>query len=331
VPLGLKDRFMVRKYFFLLNKLLRRKKRITTLVLHFVIFGVFSFIVPQQTFAQQEGILETRAKEIVSAKYNIQIDTLKIVGSTIGHYQYSGKASHNFKVIDSNENGYEVHLSESGQELAEDALSQENLAVKLKKYGKLDPDLAQKLSNTPHYKALRVIITIQSPRIESPVTRPNMSKEELIEIRKDFSQRSNASAQSATQLVVTKLQSLGYHAKNIGNGFITTELPPNVIKEVEQWDEVSAISDGSKKSYPLFTNNELLNPYLATIILTGLAILIPTLIIRSKKKGRKAFSKLILFSLAFLILILVSTVILYILNYFSLFHFNATMQSGFAQ
>lgn len=202
-----------------------------------------------------------KAKDLISSKHNISKDKLKVANARDAAFEFSGKTAHGVKLIDDKGVIYSTLLDDDGNELDHEKLVKEDLDAKHTKYGKFEPGFFERLSKTPEDQPVKAIISLKLP-LYDPVIYPNFTipddghnatKQQYEELDKQSFEKYEQNTVPATNLVLEKLKSKGFEAEGT-NGVISVELSPKVLKELQKWDEIESVEDGSIKYTPMLAS-----------------------------------------------------------------------------
>jgi hypothetical protein len=204
-------------------------------------FLVVAALAPPQRKAPKE--LEPVALKLAAQRYNIPVEYLEVETSGTASYYYSGKQANVFTIGDKrNDNAYQVSLDDKGKALDEKKLGAEDLAARFAKYGKLWPDLWEKLKTASPDEDISVIISLD---LGSDKDRPQ-DDDNTYETEEHFMKRLRAYNDAREKRVVEpvrrKLVQLGYEPFITSGGYVGLNVKPAVIKEIEKWPEVRMIS-----------------------------------------------------------------------------------------
>ncbi len=208
--------------------------------------------------ARQDPKFAETAKEIIEKKNNIDKNKLKIANASDAQFIYSGKKAHSIKLIDDRGVIYGITLDDAGRELDDKILAAEDLGIKKAKYGKFEPAFFEKLTNEPIEKPVKAIIVLKIPYFD-PLSRPagqlpdngsNISQNEIDKLNKDEKELLDSKSKPVLEAVIKKFNDKGYDISGITDGLVSIELPIKVLKEIQEWDEVEGINDGTTKYKP---------------------------------------------------------------------------------
>jgi hypothetical protein len=203
--------------------------------------------------------LEPVALRLIAEQHNLQVADLEITNSHISTYPNSGRKANVFSITDKrSDEDYDIAIDDNGHVLDRAKLADEDRAVRLARYGKLSPDLAELLKTAPPDQEISVTISLNLPpdddRPKDPSTMNSeklkrmteREKKRLDEQGEEYDRQleayNNARAKRVVQPVVERLKALGYDPEVIGNtGHIGLKLKPAMIKQVERWKEVREI------------------------------------------------------------------------------------------
>lgn len=208
---------------------------------------------------KQDPKFAEKAKDLISVKNKVSKDKLKVANAKDAEFQFSGKKSHDVKLIDEQGKIYGLSLDDNGQELDYNALVKEDLEAKKVKYGKFEPSFFEKLTKEPDDKPVKAIIALHVPYYD-PVSRPwgqlpdngsNISQEQIDKLNTKEYEDYITHLQPVIGSITEKLKAKGNVIKieSIA-GSISIELSPKVLKEIQSWDEIDGISDGNIKLTP---------------------------------------------------------------------------------
>lgn len=236
-----------------------------------IICGSAFILLPDNATAQQDDTPENaqkekqdtkytdKAKDLISEKHNVPKDKLKVANEKEAVFQYAGKKSHDVKLIDDKGNIYGESLGEDGQELDHDALVKEDLDAKHAKYGKFEPNFFEKISKEPEDKPVKAILSLKIPYYEPvhypdihiPDTGSNPTQEQLEALDKKESEEFKAHVHPVIDSIVEKLKARGHEINSKDTeGILSVELSPKEMKEIQNWDEIDGIVDGSLEAVP---------------------------------------------------------------------------------
>lgn len=207
---------------------------------------VFSLI--QASKADAPGNLTNLARERIAQMTRRPISRLSVVNSSEITYEIQNLTAFEFKVMD-NESGeiYGITLNRSGQELNSAQLQTNEQAAYVAQYGKLDPELAQKITTYPANKPIRVTIWLKEPSSTS-VQSSNPSHSSLTsaeQINAFFTQvktQRSATVRFIVAPVVNRLRNVGNNVRSDEYApVVYITLTPGRIRQVGEWDEVSQV------------------------------------------------------------------------------------------
>jgi hypothetical protein len=203
---------------------------------------------PLVTASSNEGDLSKIALELIARRNNIPVENLEIVNSAPAEYPLLGKTVFDFKVAD-NRSGemYGVALNANGTEANTQELDAAEQAAHFARYGRLEPALAEALTNATG-EPIKVILWLKEPPYVGP-ERPDPNNAEALasEAQQEaFFQQVDgqraAAVQAVVQPVAARLTELGYQVITDESAPVMyAALSPNAIAQASQWEEVDTI------------------------------------------------------------------------------------------
>ncbi len=207
---------------------------------------------------QPPAELERVALKRVAARYSLPLEELEVVSALINKYPLTGLTAFAFEMVDNSDERkqYAITLDEYGEELSEEKLRADEQAAHLAQYGKLHPELFERLAGVPSDEPIDVTIGIQAPpfpQFERPGrARRSMSEKEREQfvregeqdgrLMRQASERHALALAAAVAPVAARLRKMGYQVETYGSvPNIRSSLPPVVIRQVARWDEVVEI------------------------------------------------------------------------------------------
>lgn len=203
--------------------------------------------------------LEPVALRLIAEQHNLQVADLEITNSHISTYPNSGRKANVFSITDKrSDEDYDIAIDDNGHMLDRAKLADEDRAVRLARYGKLSPDLAELLKTTPPDQEISVTISLNLPPDDDRPKDPGTTDSEKLkrmtererkrldeqgeEYDRQLEAYNNARARRVVQPVLERLKALGYDPEVIGNtGHVGLRLKPAMIKRVERWKEVREV------------------------------------------------------------------------------------------
>lgn len=199
------------------------------------------------------------ALNLVAKRTGNKVEQLEVINSASPYLPLIGKRLNTFKVRNkTDQQVYLITVDEKGDEVDLDLLLAEERAAHAAKYGKLQPELAERLKTASPDELIKVIIHLheppdtadrpQLPLMNRPVPdNPNEQERKAIEGEQEEFQKKMTAYQAARARLITtpvleRLAKMGYDAKsNELFPMIHVELRPEALKEVEGWKEVKEI------------------------------------------------------------------------------------------
>lgn len=218
-----------------------------------VAFGVSIICGAGEVSAQEPPDLKQAALERVAERHTLSVTDLQVVGGpATAHHPLQNKTVFHFKVRDTRSRQiYGVALDADAHEVdAENLLAAESTLHEAR-YGKLDPELAERLAEVADETLVAVSIWLKAPpeedveqsrrqrarRGESPTTHDGTSA-----LDRRASARLAAAVRTIVAPVVARLEGMGYAATTIdGSPVIHAVLPPAAIRAVAGWDDIERI------------------------------------------------------------------------------------------
>lgn len=191
--------------------------------------------------------LKNIAIQKVALSNNLSPSELDLINSTTSTYPLSGRTAFKFKLIDKRDGTiYEIALNRNGQELDPEQLTEDEQVARITKYGKLSSGLSELLEDAPAGEPIPVIIRLKGPPPSQPeLPRPgsDVSIEQVDAILKQVDAQRATAVGAIVTPVADRLSQLGY---DVGidkyEPVLYARLTPEIIREVEKWDEVRLIS-----------------------------------------------------------------------------------------
>jgi hypothetical protein len=220
-----------------------------------------AFLAPQGTGGKREAPmnLEPIALKLVADRYHASVADLAVTNSVVAHYPDSGKKANLFSISNRRtDEDYEIASDDNGQAVDKAKLIEEDRQTHIAKYGKLSPELTERLKVAVADEEIDVIISLKFPPNNDRPKEPSLDsdrlkrmsddeRKELVKREDEFErqlQEYNAvRARRVIDPIVERLNRLGYSPMVIGDsGNISLKLKPARIREIEKWDEVLSIS-----------------------------------------------------------------------------------------
>lgn len=206
-----------------------------------------------QASAQEPPDLKQAALERVAERHALALNDLQIVaGPATAHHPLQNKTVFHFKVRDTRSRRiYGVALDAGAREVGAENLQAAEDALHEARYGKLDPELAGRLSEVADETPVAVSIWLKSPG-EEEVERPRRRRTRRGEVPaahdgdgaqdRRATSRMAAASRLVVEPVVARLGRMGYAATTIeGSPVIHAALPAAAIREAAGWDDVERI------------------------------------------------------------------------------------------
>ncbi len=204
---------------------------------------------------KQDARFADIAKDKVSKKLNIAKEKLKVANAKDAVFRFSGKKSHDVKLTDSSGKIYKISLDDDDNEIDFEAMAKEDREIKIAKYGKFTPDFYERLSKEKEDTSVKALIVVESPNVK-PLPRPdtkfpdntnNPALEELDAITKREKDMQDAAFKPILETTIEKFKTKGYDFIDNTTGVFIADITARDLKEIEKWDEIKQISDGSGK------------------------------------------------------------------------------------
>ncbi|GEM_PF-1982779 len=203
--------------------------------------------------------LEIIALSIIAERHNLQPGELEIIDSTISYYRHTGKRVNRFSISHKQrDEDYEIALDDQGKEVDPKALLDEDETARAAKYGKLSPELTEKLKKARPDEELSVIVLLNLPPDNDRPREGGMSSEKLKKMtpeqrrelnKKEDNFEKTRKAYYAERIkrildpFIERLKQYGVKFKKIGDTeYVALKVPAGMIKEIEGWEEVRSIS-----------------------------------------------------------------------------------------
>lgn len=231
-----------------------RSYHVLGLAVMLVALGVSLICANAEVSAQEEPPnLRQAALERVAERHGLAVADLQVVGGpATGHYPLQNKTVFHFKVRDTRSRQiYVVALDDAARDVdAEDLQAGEN-ALHEAKFGKLDPKLAERLSEIADETPVTVSIWLKMPP-EEDVERPRRGERRRVELSATHNEIAALERRAETQLaagvrsvvapVIARLERMGYAPTTIeGSPIIYAVLPTAAIRAIAGWSEIERI------------------------------------------------------------------------------------------
>lgn len=207
---------------------------------------------------QPPAELERVALERVAARCGAPLEELEVVSALVNKYPLTGLTAFAFEMVDNSDERkqHAITLDEYGEELSEEKLRAGEQAAHLARYGKLHPELFERLAGYPSDEPVDVTIGIRSPpfpQFERPgrASRSMSEKEREQFVRegrrhnklmRQASERHALALAAAVAPVAARLRKMGYRVETYDSvPNIRSSLPPAVIRQAARWGEVVEI------------------------------------------------------------------------------------------
>jgi len=207
---------------------------------------------PSNTTQVTEAIKQ-KARQLVSQRTGVSINSLAVVNSATVNYPLQGKIAFAIKVRDLKGGLSGITLDGNGQELSSAQLRTNEQAAYTALYGKLHPSLAQKLASAPQDQPIRVMLWLKQsssakPQRPAPNNTSNSNDKSPASLAQvnAFYQQVDAQRAATVQPLVT---SIANRLRSVGNNVRTEKyspvvyasLTPQAISQVGQWSEVDRV------------------------------------------------------------------------------------------
>lgn len=216
------------------------------LILAIPLGGLIAFTAASK--AQVPQNLETVARQRISQRSRTPLAQLSVV--TSGKQQYQNQNVFTFKVKDNNSgNIQEITLNSGGQEVNATQLEASALAAQTAQYGKLDPALAQRVTNTSANQKLRVMIWLKQTS-DTPASRPpanaknpaSLSAGQASTLSQQMDQQRANAVQAMVAPVTNRMKTLDANASaEKYSPVVYAKLTPQAIQQVAAWNEVDRV------------------------------------------------------------------------------------------
>lgn len=218
-----------------------------------VALGVSIICGAAQASAQEPPDLKQAARERVAERHALSLTDLQVVaGPATAHHPLQNKTVFHFKVRDTRSRQiYGVALDADAHEVDAENLQAAENALHEARYGKLDPELAERLAEVADETPVAVSIWLKTPpeedveqprrrrarRGEAPAAHDGMGAQD-----RRAASRLAAAVRLVVKPVVARLERMGYAATTIdGSPIIYAALPTAAIRTVAGWDDVERI------------------------------------------------------------------------------------------
>lgn len=218
-----------------------------------VALGVSIICGDGEVTAQEPPDLKQAALERVAERHGLPVTDLRVVGGpATAHYRLQDKTVFHFKVRDTRSRQiYVVALDADAREIDADNLQAAESTLHEARYGKLDPELAERLAGVADETPVVVSIWLKTPP-EEDVEQPRRRRVRRGELPATHdgtgaqdgaaAPRLAAAARLVVDLVVARLGRMGYAATTIdGSPVIYVALPTAAIRAVAGWDDIERI------------------------------------------------------------------------------------------
>lgn len=198
---------------------------------------------------QAPSDLESRALGVVAQREGVPRERLRVINSAELRYPEQGRSAFDFKVEDAGTTAmYGVTLSRDGQPADVARLDEAERAAYAAKYGKLEPELADRVGRAGANERIPVIIWVKAPsdggpqRPDSRGAQAPRSKAEVQAIEAQARSRATTAATTAAGPVIARLGGLGHRATAARYvPVVYADLPAAAIQQVSGWAEVDRI------------------------------------------------------------------------------------------
>ncbi|WP_292409722.1 MULTISPECIES: hypothetical protein [unclassified Methanoculleus] len=165
-------------------------------------------MVSAQTGIEQSFDLQTYragALEHVSAREGIPMENLTLINEAFATFPLTGRTFWGAKILDEKSSAvYGVYLDEEGKVADIDAVSEAEAAEKSERYGKLDPELADRVSTMRSDEKVVIWVWLTEPSMDRSRFQGNLSEEQHQELLS--LQRSTYAAHEAPVIDFLKAQ-----------------------------------------------------------------------------------------------------------------------------
>ena len=165
-------------------------------------------MVSAQTGIEQSFDLQTYragALEHVSAREGIPMENLTLINEAFATFPLTGRTLWGAKMLDEKSSAvYGVYLDEAGRAAEIDAVSEAEAAEKSERYGKLDPELADRVSTMRSDEKVVIWVWLTEPSMDRSRFQGNLSEEQHQELLS--LQRSTYAAHEAPVIDFLKAQ-----------------------------------------------------------------------------------------------------------------------------